>query len=78
MKEIHGLGAFGIAPFMSDDLLKQAKYANIKSRAGKMAYLAALGERAPKPEIRAGVHEAGGALKWIADQLSKEEKSDEE
>jgi hypothetical protein len=77
MKDIHGLGAFGIAPFMSDDLLKQAKYANIKTRAGKMAYLAALGEKAPKPEIREGVHEARGALKWIADQLSKEEDRDE-
>jgi hypothetical protein len=77
MKEIHGLGAFGISPFMSDDLLKQVKYANIKSRAGKMAYLAALGEKAPKPEIKEGIHEARGALKWIADQLSKEENPDE-
>ena len=74
MKEIHGLGAFGLVPYLSEDLLKQVKYTNIKSRAGKVAYILTLGEKAKKPQIKEGVHEARGALKWIADILSKEEE----
>lgn len=74
MVDIHGIGSFGIVPFLSEDLLKQAKYANIKTRAGKMAYLITLGDKAPKPQIKEGVYEARGALKWIADSLSKEEE----
>jgi hypothetical protein len=76
MKEIHGLGAFGITPYMSEDLLKQIKYADIKTRAGKIAYLLTLGKEAKKPQIREGVHEARGALKWIC-EVFKEEKEDE-
>jgi hypothetical protein len=74
MKEIHGLGAFGIVPFLSEDLLKQAKLANIKTRAGKIAYLMTLGEKAKKPQIKEGVHEACGALKWIAEILKEGEE----
>jgi hypothetical protein len=73
MKEIHGLGAFGISPYMSEDLLKQVKYANIKTRAGKVAYLLTLGNKAQKPQVREGVHEARGALKWIAELIEEEE-----
>ncbi len=69
MIEIHGIGAFGIVPFLSEDLLKQAKLANIKTRAGKVAYLLTLGEKAKKPQVKEGVHEARGALKWIAEVL---------
>lgn len=71
MTEIHGLGAFGIVPYLSEDLLKQVKYSGIKTRAGKIAYLTALGEKAKKPEIGEGVHEARGALKWIKEELEK-------
>lgn len=74
MKEIHGLGAFGIAPYMSEDLLKQIKYANIKTRAGKVAYLMALGKKAEKPKIKEGINDAKGALKWIASILEEENK----
>jgi hypothetical protein len=63
--DITGLGSYGIFPFMSEDLMKQAKYASIKTRAGKMAYLLSLGDNAQKPVIREGVEEAKGALKWI-------------
>ena len=73
MKDIHGLGAFGLAPFMSEDLLKQVKYANIKTRAGKIAYLTSLGKNAKKASVKEGVYEARGALKWIADCLKEEE-----
>jgi hypothetical protein len=66
MKNIHGLGAFGIMPYLNDDLLKQIKYANIKTRAGKIAYLLSAGPNAQKPEMGDGVHEARGALKWMA------------
>ena len=74
MKEIHGLGAYGIVPFLSEDLLKQAKLANIKTRAGKIAYLLTLGKKAKKPQLKEGVHEARGALKWIAEILKEGEK----
>lgn len=72
MSEIHGMGAFGIVPYLSEDLIKQLKYANIKTRAGKVAYLMALGDKAKKPEIRDGVHEARGALKWIEEVINNE------
>ncbi len=72
MKEIHGLGAFGISPYMSEDLLKQIKYADIKTRAGKIAYLMTLGKEAKKPQVKEGVHDARGALKWIEEEISHE------
>jgi hypothetical protein len=74
MTEIHGIGAFGIVPFLSEDVLKQTKLANIKTRAGKVAYLLSLGEKAKKPQVKEGVHEARGALKWIAEVLKEGEK----
>jgi hypothetical protein len=73
MAEIHGLGAFGIVPYLSEDLLKQVKYAHIKTRAGKIAYLLTLGEKAKRPQIEKGVDKAKGALKWMAELLEKEE-----
>jgi hypothetical protein len=74
MIEIHGIGAFGIVPFLNEDLLKQAKLANIKTRAGKVAYLLTLGEKAKKPQVKEGVHEARGALKWIEEVLKEGEE----
>lgn len=74
MAKIHGIGAYGIIPFLSEDLLKQAKLANIKTRAGKIAYLLTLGEKAKKPQIKEGVHEARGALKWIVEVLKESEE----
>jgi hypothetical protein len=74
MIEIHGLGAFGIVPFLTEDMLKQAKLANISTRAGKIAYIMSLGEKAKKPEIREGIQPARGALKWIAKVLDEEDK----
>ncbi|MFA5839767.1 MAG: hypothetical protein WC890_03805 [Candidatus Margulisiibacteriota bacterium] len=73
--DIHGLGAFGIIPFLSEDVLKQTRLANISTRAGKIAYIMSLGEKAKKPEIREGVHPARGALKWIAKVLDDEEEN---
>ncbi len=72
MVDIHGLGAFGITPYLSEDLLKQAQLANIKTRAGKVAYVLSLGKEAKKPQVKEGVHEARGALKWIAELLEEE------
>lgn len=71
MKEIHGLGAFGLAPYLSEDMLK-----TIKTRAGKVAYILTLGEKAKKPEVKEGVHEARGALKWIEEVIKDEKQSD--
>lgn len=76
MAGIHGLGSFGITPYLSEDLLKQIKYANIKTRAGKIAYLLTLGKETKKPQVKEGVYEAQGALKWISEILKeKEEKT---
>jgi hypothetical protein len=76
MMDVHGIGAYGIVPFLSEDLLKQVKFANIKTRAGKVAYLLTMGDKAKKPVVREGVEDARGALKWIASIL-EEGKRDE-
>jgi hypothetical protein len=74
MKDISGLGAFGYLPYLSDDLIKQAKYKDIRTKAGKVAYLMTLGKEAKKPQIKEGVHDARGALKWVASILEEEEE----
>jgi hypothetical protein len=71
---INGLGAFGISPYLSDDLMKQAKYSDIRSQAGKVAFLTAIGEKRGKPRVEEGVHKARGALKWIASILEDEKE----
>lgn len=76
MSEVSKIGAYGILPFLSEDLLKQVKYANIKTRAGKIAYLLLHGEKAKKPVVKEGIDEAKGALKWILEQLEKEGKNE--
>jgi hypothetical protein len=72
MKDIHGLGSFGITPYLSEDLLKQTRLANIKTRAGKVAYLLSMGNNAKKPQVKEGVYEARGALKWIKEVCNEE------
>jgi hypothetical protein len=72
MVDIHGMGAFGLTPYLSEDQIKQARFANIKTRAGKVAYLLAMGGNAKKPQVKEGVYEARGALKWIAAVLEEE------
>jgi hypothetical protein len=72
MIDMSGVGAFGYLPYLSDDLIKQAKYNDIRTRAGKVAYLLTLGKDAKKPQIKEGVHEARGALKWIAAMIGEE------
>lgn len=74
MVDVHGIGSYGIVPYLSEDLLKQVKFANIKTRAGKVAYLLTLGKEAKKPQIKEGVHEARGALKWISSILEEGEE----
>jgi hypothetical protein len=71
MTDIQGLGAFGITPYLSEDQIKQA-LGNIKTRAGKVAYLLALGKNAKRPQVKEGVYEARGALKWIEEVLKDE------
>ena len=74
MKELHGLSGFGLPHSLSDDMLKQTRLANIRTRAGKMAYLLSLGKKAKKPQIKEGVYEARGALKWIEEILKDGEE----
>lgn len=73
MIDVSGIGAYGIVPFLSEDLLKQSKYANIKTKAGKVAYLMTLGDKAKKPQVKEGIEEARGALKWIREVLHEED-----
>ncbi|HVN67383.1 MAG TPA: hypothetical protein VMT55_03350 [Candidatus Sulfotelmatobacter sp.] len=72
MKDVSGIGAFGYLPYLSEDLIKQAKYKDIRTRAGRVAYLLALGKGAKKPQIKEGVYDAGGALKWLKEELLDE------
>jgi len=74
MSGIHNLGSFGHVPYMSEDLAKQARLADIKSKPARLAYLMAVGKNAKKPKVKEGIHEARGALKWIASILEEEEK----
>ncbi|HTY13251.1 MAG TPA: hypothetical protein VMD02_03575 [Candidatus Omnitrophota bacterium] len=74
MSEVSGLGAYGIFPFLSEDLLKQAKYSQIKTRSGKLAYILSLGDKAQKPRIEEGIDGARGALKWIEKFAEEKDK----
>jgi len=78
MKNIHGLGAFGMLPYLNEDLLKQIKLADIKNRAGKIAYLMSAGHKTKKPEINDGIHEARGALKLIEKTIERARNNEEE
>ncbi|MFA5113146.1 MAG: hypothetical protein WC529_02485 [Candidatus Margulisiibacteriota bacterium] len=72
MIDMSGVGAYGYLPYLSDDLVKQAKYNDIRTRAGKVAYLMTLGKEAKKPQVKEGVHDARGALKWLKEELLDE------
>ena len=74
--DINAVGAFGFMLFMNEEINK--KFREIKSQAGRIAYLASLGKkRAAKPHIKEGVYEAKGALKWISNVLDEEDKKNE-
>jgi len=76
MSEISGIGAYGIYPFLSEDVIKQTKFSNIKSQAGRIAYILSLGDKAQKPVIEEGLDGAKGALKWIR-RFMEENSSDQ-
>jgi hypothetical protein len=76
MIDIRSLGAFGIHPFLTEEVLKQKRLEEIKTTAGKMAYILAMGKKPGKPRLEKGVKEARGALKWIAEIL-EEDKNDQ-
>ncbi len=71
MLRAEGISAFGIRPIPSEDLLKQIRLANIKTRAGRVAYLMVLGEDATLGRIVVGISKADGALKWISKVLQE-------
>ena len=66
-----GISAFGMHPIPSEDLLKQIRLTNIKTRAGRIAYLMVLGEDATLGRVVAGISKADGALKWISKVLQE-------
>lgn len=72
MIDMTGVGAYGYLPYLSDDLIKQTKYNDIRTRAGKVAYLLTLGKDAKKPQVKEGVYDARGALKWLKEELLNE------
>jgi hypothetical protein len=67
---LEGIGSFGAHPIPSDDLLKQAKLSDIKTSAGKTAYVLLHGDK-KVGHIMNGITKAGGALKWIAKVLEE-------
>lgn len=76
MIEINALGAFGIHPFLTEEVLKQKRLEEIKTSAGRIAYILAAGKKGGKPVIEPGVRAARGALKWISEIL-EEDKNDQ-
>jgi hypothetical protein len=75
MSEITGPRGFGIHSLPSEDLLKQIKLNQIKTKAGKIAYLVLHGEKAALGSIMNGVTKALGAIKWI-DRVLEERTSE--
>lgn len=71
MPGIEGLGSFGINPLPGDDLLKQARLADIKTRAGKSAYLVLYGNQRVE-KVMSGISKACGALRYITKVLEEE------
>jgi hypothetical protein len=71
MSEVSGPRGFGIHPIPSEDLLKQIKLNQIKTKAGKVAYLVLHGEKAALGGIANGIGRAEGAIKWITRVLEE-------
>lgn len=65
---------FGAHPIPSEDLLKQIRLNNIKTKAGRLAYLLLLGENAALGGIHDGIKKAEGALKHVARVLEERAK----
>jgi hypothetical protein len=71
-----GISGFGLHPVPNEDLLKQIRLGNIKTRAGRVAYLVLLGKNADVGRVANGVREASGALKWISKVLRERTKEE--
>ena len=71
MSEVGEVRGFGINPIPSEDLLRQIRLNQIKTKAGKIAYLLMHGEKAALGSISNGVKKAEGAIKWIARVLEE-------
>ncbi len=76
MIDIKGIGpGFPILPEEIDkERLKRLK--EIKTEAGKLAFLRAMGNDVKVAEVHQGVSKAEGALKWINEVFNKEKWKD--
>jgi len=74
MIEISGIGP-GF-PILPEDLEKDKRFKDIKTQAGKIAFLRAMGKDVRVAEIHAGITKAEGALKWINDVFNKEDEAE--
>lgn len=73
MIEVKGVGPGG--PIYSDEVEKD-RLKDIKSRAGKIAFIRAMGEEARVSSVHQGISRSEGALKWIEEVFSKEQWKD--
>jgi hypothetical protein len=69
MIDIQGVGP-GL-PIMPEELEKE-RLKDIKTRAGKIAFLRAMGKDVKVAEVHPGIVKAEGALKWIDEVLNRE------
>lgn len=69
MVDISGIG-HGL-PFFPEDMEKE-RLKDIKARAGKIAFSAALGMKAKISSVSEGIARSQGALKWIEEVFGRE------
>ncbi len=70
MIEIKGVGPGG--PVFSEDAERE-RLKEIKTRLGRVAFLAAMGKDARVSKVYHGVDRAEGALKWIEEVFGREQ-----
>ena len=70
MIDIQGIGpGFPILP----EELEKERYKDIKTRAGKIAFLRAMGKDVKVAEVHQGIAKAEGALKWIDEVFNRDD-----
>jgi len=76
MDGIDGVNKFSSRPIINEETIKQLKLVNIKTRAGKVAFLMLLGNDAPLGRMANGISKADKALKFVSRVLK--ERTEEE
>jgi|GEM_PF-5492387 len=73
-----GIGRFGVSQIPSEEFLKKLKLFNIKTRAGKIAFLMLMGNDATLGRVAKGVNHAKGALSMVSRVLKDRTKEQQE